>query len=163
MLQADSGKAATKDAAIGADCVAHARMFSNRPDFDLASAQPQRFLAQPVGSHSMAVRNPVNGSGPKFAAVREGLCYLNRRWLKRRPSSSTSKGSTIPVPDRETALDHVAEQQTTGARCAWSIGNLQGLPAPLQTLPKGWFAKYYLKPRAALPEVAARIADASGL
>ena len=27
MLQSDSGKAATKDAALGADCVAHARMF----------------------------------------------------------------------------------------------------------------------------------------
>src|ERR1700720_2431346 len=30
------GAAAIADAALGADCVGHARMFFNRPDFDLA-------------------------------------------------------------------------------------------------------------------------------
>jgi hypothetical protein len=50
MLQADSGKAATKDSALGVDCVAHARIFFNRPDFYLASAQPPTFALSPDGA-----------------------------------------------------------------------------------------------------------------
>ena len=37
------GTAAAADEELGADCVAHARMFFNRPDFDLASAAPGSF------------------------------------------------------------------------------------------------------------------------
>jgi Nucleotidyl transferase AbiEii toxin, Type IV TA system len=38
LFGADVGKAALKDRDLGADCVRHARMFFDRPDYDLASA-----------------------------------------------------------------------------------------------------------------------------
>jgi hypothetical protein len=38
---------ALRDRALGADCVRHARMFFDRPDFDLASAKPGTFAIKP--------------------------------------------------------------------------------------------------------------------
>ena len=35
------------DRALGADCVRHARMFFDRPDFDLVSATPGTFAIKP--------------------------------------------------------------------------------------------------------------------
>lgn len=34
---------------MGADCVRHARMFFDRPDYDLASATPGSFAIAPIG------------------------------------------------------------------------------------------------------------------
>jgi hypothetical protein len=83
MLQSDSGKAATKDAALGADCVAHARMFFNRPDFDLASAQPPTFALSPDGEMVDDLRQDyramsvmIFGDPPKFDAVIEAIAAL---------------------------------------------------------------------------------------
>lgn len=39
----DIGRAALEDLALAKDCVAHARMFFDRPDYDLASAEPGSF------------------------------------------------------------------------------------------------------------------------
>lgn len=44
------GAAALADAALGADCVAHARMFFNRPDFDLGNATPGTYALVPHDS-----------------------------------------------------------------------------------------------------------------
>ena len=41
------GPKAALDKALGSDCVAHARMFFNRPDFGLAGAEPGRFTLIP--------------------------------------------------------------------------------------------------------------------
>ena len=83
MLQSDSGKAATKDAALGADCVAHARMFFNRPDFDLASAQPPTFALCPDGAMVDDLRQDyramsvmIFGEPPEFDAVIEAIAAL---------------------------------------------------------------------------------------
>jgi hypothetical protein len=49
LIDSDPGKAAIKDLALGADCVKHAHMFFNRPDFDLATANPPTFALTPKG------------------------------------------------------------------------------------------------------------------
>jgi hypothetical protein len=83
LLQSDSGKAAIKDAALGADCVAHARMFFNRPDFDLASAQPPTFALCPDGAMMDDLRQDyramsvmIFGEPPAFDAVIEAIAAL---------------------------------------------------------------------------------------
>lgn len=47
LLAAAIGEEAIADQAMGADCVRHARMFFNRPDFDLASAVRGSFALVP--------------------------------------------------------------------------------------------------------------------
>lgn len=48
LLNSDTGKAALADLDLGADCVRHACMFFDRPDYDLASAAPGSFAIAPV-------------------------------------------------------------------------------------------------------------------
>jgi hypothetical protein len=48
LLGSEVGKAALADRDLGTDCVRHARMFFNRPDFDLASAVPGTFAITPT-------------------------------------------------------------------------------------------------------------------
>src|SRR3546814_19965796 len=50
LLASDVGEKALENPALGADCVAHARMFFNRPDFDLASEAAPSFMLCPVGT-----------------------------------------------------------------------------------------------------------------
>lgn len=83
MLQSDIGKSATKDAALAADCVAHARMFFNRPDFDLASAHPPTFALCPDGGMVDDLRQDyramsamIFGEPPAFDAVIEAIAAL---------------------------------------------------------------------------------------
>ena len=47
LAQEAVGRATAADLDLGADCVAHARMFFNRPDFDLESAAPGSFALMP--------------------------------------------------------------------------------------------------------------------
>ncbi|OBV11765.1 class I SAM-dependent methyltransferase [Erythrobacter dokdonensis] len=68
------------------------------------------------------------------------------------------------IPDWQGAMDHAAGQLATGGELhVVDFGDLEGLPDPLQTLLRGWLAKFHVKPRTALPAVAARIAAARGL
>jgi S-adenosylmethionine-diacylgycerolhomoserine-N-methlytransferase len=68
------------------------------------------------------------------------------------------------IPDWEGALDHAASLVgDAGELHVVDFGDLQGLPRPLQTLLRGWLAKFHVEPRAALPAAAARIAHARGL
>jgi hypothetical protein len=48
LLGSETGKAALADLNLGADCVRHARMFFDRPDYDLASAVPGSFAIAPT-------------------------------------------------------------------------------------------------------------------
>lgn len=48
LLQSETGKSALADLDLGADCVRHARMFFDRPDYDLASAVPGSFAIAPA-------------------------------------------------------------------------------------------------------------------
>ncbi|MDQ0304879.1 hypothetical protein J2S75_003929 [Ancylobacter polymorphus] len=48
LLASEAGKTALADADLGADCVRHARMFFNRPDYDLASAVAGSFALVPT-------------------------------------------------------------------------------------------------------------------
>jgi hypothetical protein len=47
LLASETGQQARSDAAMAEDCVRHARMFFNRPDFDLASAVPGSYTLTP--------------------------------------------------------------------------------------------------------------------
>ncbi len=47
LLASETGRKATEDTKMAEDCVRHARMFFNRPDFDLASAVPGSFALTP--------------------------------------------------------------------------------------------------------------------
>ncbi|WP_292557661.1 hypothetical protein [Mesorhizobium sp.] len=48
LLGSETGKAALGDLDLGADCVRHARMFFDLPDYDLASAVPGSFAIAPA-------------------------------------------------------------------------------------------------------------------
>ena len=68
------------------------------------------------------------------------------------------------IPDWEGALDHAAGLLAEGGSLhVVDFGDLQGLPGPLQTLLRGWLAKFHVEPRSSLPAAAARIAHARGL
>ena len=47
LLASEIGERAVNDLALGADCVAHARIIFRRPAFDLASAHPPTFALTP--------------------------------------------------------------------------------------------------------------------
>jgi len=79
----ESRKAATKDAALGANCVALACMFFNRPDFDLVSAQPPNFALCPTGAmvdhlrqNYRAMSAMIFGELTTFDAVIEAVAAL---------------------------------------------------------------------------------------
>ncbi|MDE0171923.1 MAG: nucleotidyl transferase AbiEii/AbiGii toxin family protein [Defluviicoccus sp.] len=50
LVHSDIGKSALTDHRLGGDCVRHARMFFDRPDYDLASALPGSFAVAPAGA-----------------------------------------------------------------------------------------------------------------
>lgn len=86
LLQAPVGQMAIADTALGADCVAHARMFFNRPAFDLASAVPPNFALMPEGDMYDALKQDyaamsgmIFGQAPSFEAVTESIADLERR------------------------------------------------------------------------------------
>lgn len=84
-MQAPVGQAAIGDPALGADCVAHARMFFNRPAFDLASAVPPTFALMPEGEMYAALKQDyaamsgmIFGQAPSFEAVTETIAALEK-------------------------------------------------------------------------------------
>lgn len=77
------GARAIADTALGADCVAHARTFFNRPDFDLGSAEPPTFALCPEGAMTDDLRRDyaamaamIFGSPPSFDAIIESIADL---------------------------------------------------------------------------------------
>ncbi|WP_095203694.1 nucleotidyl transferase AbiEii/AbiGii toxin family protein [Mesorhizobium carmichaelinearum] len=84
------GDAAIANSALGADCVAHARMFFNRPDFDLASAVPGSFALAPHDAmieqlrvDYRAMKGMIFGDPPEFEAVLDSIRSLETRLNER--------------------------------------------------------------------------------
>ena len=82
-MASEAGQRAIADPALGADCVLHARMFFNRPDYDLASAAPPTFTLVPEGAmyddlrrDYAAMTGMVFGPPPSFDAVVENVAEL---------------------------------------------------------------------------------------
>jgi hypothetical protein len=83
LMLSETGKHALANPALGTDCVAHARMFFNRPDFDLASAQPPSFVLVPEGDmygdlrrDYAAMSGMIFGDAPRFDDVIESIAEL---------------------------------------------------------------------------------------
>ncbi len=86
VLGSDLGERALADRALGADCVAHARMFFNRPAFDLATAVAPTFSITPVGTmlddlrrDYRAMSGMIFGEAPAFDSVMERIADLEER------------------------------------------------------------------------------------
>jgi hypothetical protein len=80
------GEAAIAETALGVDCVAHARMFFNRPDFDLASAAPGSFALAPHDAmieqlriDYRAMQGMIFGEPPNFEAVLASISSIETR------------------------------------------------------------------------------------
>jgi hypothetical protein len=91
------GATAIADPVLGADCVAHARMFFNRPDFDLASAAPGSFALAPHDSmveqlrvDYRAMQGMIFGDPPDFEAVLDSVSSLETR-LNKNGASETGR------------------------------------------------------------------------
>lgn len=76
LMNSDLGTAALADLNLAQDCVRHARMFFNRPDYDLASAQPGSFALTPVDGMIEELRRDyastvamIFGEAPSFDAI----------------------------------------------------------------------------------------------
>lgn len=86
LAAAPVGAAAIAETALGADCVAHARMFFDRPDFDLVSAAPGSFALAPhqamieqLRVDYRAMQGMIFGNPPHFGAVLESISSLETR------------------------------------------------------------------------------------
>ena len=89
LLASEPGRNAANDLEMARDCVRHARMFFNRPDFDLASAAPGTFALAPhdkmldILRHDYdAMTGMIFGAVPRIddvlAAISEFELRLNR-------------------------------------------------------------------------------------
>lgn len=86
LAQVPVGMEAAADADLGADCVAHARMFFNRPDFDLASAAPGSFALMPhdgmvdqLRADYRAMRGMIFGEPPTFDHVLASVAAIEQK------------------------------------------------------------------------------------
>jgi hypothetical protein len=86
LMESDRGQAAIDDLVLGADCVAHARMFFNSPDLDLASASPGTFalapsseMIGPLERDYRAMSGMIFGEIPAFDAVTDTVARLEER------------------------------------------------------------------------------------
>jgi hypothetical protein len=73
------------DAAMGADCVRHAPMFFNRPDFDLATAAAGTFALVPhdgmranLEQDYRAMSEMIFGEIPAFDGILESIVQLQQ-------------------------------------------------------------------------------------
>ena len=85
LIQSETGRAAMANRTLGEDRVAHARMFFNRPDFDLASAQAPTFALCPEGGMVDDLRQDyramsamIFGEPPPFEAIIEEITVLEQ-------------------------------------------------------------------------------------
>ncbi|MBU5545359.1 hypothetical protein KQJ07_16065, partial [Enterococcus sp. S133_ASV_20] len=76
LFGSDVGKQALADGALGEDCVRHARMFFNRPDYDLASAVAGSFALAPTPAMTDALERDyanttamIFGEAPGFEDI----------------------------------------------------------------------------------------------
>ena len=83
LLAAETGNRAIADRQMAYDCVGHARMFFNRPDLDLATAEPGSFALLPhddmldeLRRDFAAMQVMVFGDVPAFDAVMASIAHL---------------------------------------------------------------------------------------
>jgi hypothetical protein len=86
LLASDAGEGYVKDSGMAADCVQHARMFFNRPDFDLATAAPGSYALVPhnemltnLEQDYKAMSDMIFGDIPTFGAIIESIVNLEKR------------------------------------------------------------------------------------
>jgi len=86
LLRSADGERYITDAAMGADCVRHARMFFNRPDFDLATATAGTFALVPhngmradLEQDYRAMSQMIFGEIPAFDGILELIVRLEQR------------------------------------------------------------------------------------
>jgi hypothetical protein len=86
MLKNDTGKAAVADLELGADCVAHAKSFFNRPDFNLDTAAPGSFsLVPPDEMAAQLIADYKNteamifGEAPSFDEILASIAALEEQ------------------------------------------------------------------------------------
>jgi Nucleotidyl transferase AbiEii toxin, Type IV TA system len=85
LLQSEIGRPAMGNLALGLDCVAHARIFFNRPDFDLGSAHRPTFALCPEGGmiddlrqDYRAMGDMIFGEPPQFDAIISAIAVLEQ-------------------------------------------------------------------------------------
>lgn len=86
ILGTDTGGKALADLPLGAECVRHARMFFNRPDFRLETATPGSFAVVPIDKMRDALRRDYDamagmiiGAPPRFEDVIASIALLEER------------------------------------------------------------------------------------
>ena len=86
LMASETGEKALAKPTLGAVCVAHARMFFDRPDFDLATAIAPTFALRPKGAMYNELRRDyaamttmIFGKPPSFDAVIESVAALEAR------------------------------------------------------------------------------------
>ena len=86
LLQSDAGQAALADTVLGEGCVAHARMFFDRPPFDLASAHsptfalcPEKGMIDDLKQDYRAMSVMIFGEPPPFDDVMDAVADLQNR------------------------------------------------------------------------------------
>ena len=84
LVKSSEGQAAIADLGLAADCVRHARMFFDRPDFDLASAKPGKFAVAPVAGMIDGLRRDyentaamIFGQPPSFDTILDSVGRLD--------------------------------------------------------------------------------------
>lgn len=85
LIQSEVGQAALANRSLGEECVAHARLFFNRPDFDLASAKAPTYALLPEGPMTDGLRQDyramstmIFGEPPSFDEVMEAITGLEK-------------------------------------------------------------------------------------
>jgi hypothetical protein len=91
LAASEPGRLALADAALGEDCVRHARMFFDRPDYDLLSAQPGTYALAPHDAMTEALRNDyentkamIFGEPPMFDAILSSIARIEAELNRRR-------------------------------------------------------------------------------
>src|SRR5580658_171273 len=86
LLASDAGDNFAQDSGMAADCVQHARMFFNRPDFDLATAAPGSYALVPhnemltnLEQDYNAMSGMIFGEVPAFGAIIDSIVHLEKR------------------------------------------------------------------------------------
>ncbi len=86
MFRGNPGEAGFADRALGAECVRHARMFFNRPDFNLQTASTGTFALTPVEGMLKALRRDYDsmagmiiGPPPRFEDVLSSIAEIEDR------------------------------------------------------------------------------------
>jgi len=84
LLNSAVGAAAMADRDLAADCVRHARLFFNRPDFDLVSARPGSWAIEPSAGMSDLLRGDyertmpmIFGTAPTFDQIMSSVKQIN--------------------------------------------------------------------------------------